>query len=88
MRHMVNSAWIGVCARELARFERCLSRLPDTQEQYLLNLLRRNATTWFGERHRFGRIRSVADYQKQVPITGYEALCPISRISQAGGAVF
>ena len=76
IRRMVNGAWISACSREQARFKAALSRVADTQERYLLELLRRNALTQFGETHGFAQIRSVAGYQKGVPITGYDALGP------------
>ncbi len=76
IRPLLNRAWITACSRELARFKGALSRVAATQEQYLLNLLRRNARTRFGESHGFGQIRSVAEYQTRVPITAYDALTP------------
>jgi hypothetical protein len=76
IRRMLNGAWISACSCQRARFEGALGRVADTQERYLLNLLRNNARTRFGERHGFAQIRSVAEYQKRVPITGYEALAP------------
>jgi hypothetical protein len=44
------------------------------QEQGLLRLVRAAAATRFGRDHGFERIRSVADYQKAVPLRTYEAL--------------
>ncbi|HWI60922.1 MAG TPA: GH3 auxin-responsive promoter family protein, partial [Symbiobacteriaceae bacterium] len=46
--------------------------MADTQERYLLDLVRRNAGTEFGRAHGFDRIRSVADYQAAVPLSTYE----------------
>ena len=40
----------------------------------LFDLLNRNAATRFGKKHDFAGIRSVAEFQAQVPITGYDAL--------------
>ncbi len=43
------------------------------QEQVLEYLVRRGRDTRFGRDHQFDQIRSVADYQRQVPIRTYEA---------------
>lgn len=43
-----------------------------TQERQLLRLVRRAADTRFGTEHGFGHIRSVADFQRRVPIRRYE----------------
>ena len=45
---------------------------PEVQEQQLLKLLRRAAETRFGKDHDFADIRSVADYQRRVPLRRYE----------------
>ena len=70
---LINSAWIAGCSREHARFTAALVRVAETQTAYLLDLLKRNAATRFGEEHGFAQIRSVADYQARVPVAGYEA---------------
>ena len=44
------------------------------QEQTLLRLVGKSRHTRFGRDHRFGSIRSVADFQRAVPIRTYEAL--------------
>jgi hypothetical protein len=45
-----------------------------TQQALLLGLVRRAAATRFGHDHGFGAIRSVADFQRAVPLRRYEAL--------------
>lgn len=45
-----------------------------TQQALLLGLLKRAATTRFGRDHGFGAIRSVAGFQRAVPLRRYEAL--------------
>ncbi len=57
-----------------ARLRR-LSRLDPAriQQDQLLHLVRRAADTRFGRDHGFAEIRSVADFQRRVPIRRYEA---------------
>ncbi len=45
-----------------------------TQQALLLGLVRRAATTRFGRDHGFDAIRTVADFQRAVPLRRYEAL--------------
>jgi hypothetical protein len=75
-RRIINRAWIAACSREQARFSRALERIEETQSRYLLDLLRRNARTQFGEKHNFSIIATVAEYQQRVPQNPYETLAP------------
>ncbi len=43
-----------------------------TQQEQLLRLLRKAVNTRFGREHSFEKIRTVEDYQKQVPLRFYE----------------
>ncbi len=72
--HMINTAWIAACSREHARFTAAVGRVAEAQTSCLFDLLNRNIATRFGKKNGFARIRSVAEYQAQVPITGYDAL--------------
>jgi hypothetical protein len=74
IRRLVNEAWIAAGSREHARFSAALGRVAATQSDHLFRLLRRNAATCFGTRHRFAQIRSVSEYQERVPVTGFDAL--------------
>src|SRR5660397_162313 len=46
--------------------------LDSIQSNYLLELVKKNATTKFGKHHDFSTIHSVRDFQKSVPISNYE----------------
>lgn len=54
--------------------ERRLGRhsAADLQSRELLRLVRRAEATAFGRDHRFGEIRTVADYQERVPLRSFE----------------
>ena len=75
-QRIINRVWIAACAREHARFSAALERVEETQRRCLLNLLRRNARTQFGEKHGFSEIATVAEYQQRVPQNAYESLTP------------
>ena len=46
------------------------------QERKLLEIVRRNRETAYGQDHGFSRIGGVADFQAQVPVNTYDALEP------------
>jgi hypothetical protein len=75
-RRIINRVWIAACAREHARFSNALERVEETQRNYLLDLLRRNARTQFGEKNGFSKINTVAEFQQRVPQNSYEMLAP------------
>ncbi len=53
------------------------ARFPElAQADYLRRLLRDQRDTAYGRAHAFDAVRSVADYQAQVPIVDYETLRP------------
>jgi hypothetical protein len=55
------------------RLARLARQIPaEVQEQQLLRLVRHAAGTRFGRAHQFDRINSVADFQRQVPLRGYD----------------
>lgn len=52
-----------------------------TQEQLLLRILRRHADTDFARKHGFASIHSPADFQRQLPVAGYDYFEPyIARV--------
>ncbi|MHC5211442.1 MAG: GH3 auxin-responsive promoter family protein [Planctomycetota bacterium] len=56
--------------------------MAETQAALLRSTLRANVDTDFGRRHGFDRIGTVADYQRAVPVRGYDELRPwIDRIA-------
>jgi len=58
------------------RFVRATSEPEKEQEKVLLEIVRRNQDTAFGQKHYFSRIRSVSDFQSQVPIRDYDSIFP------------
>jgi hypothetical protein len=54
----------------------CLARRDPVAEQQrqLMHLVGRAARTRFGRNHRFGEIRTAADFQAQVPLQRYEGM--------------
>jgi hypothetical protein len=66
---------------EYRRFVAATERPREVQRAKLLDIVATNASTAYGRLHNFDAIRSVADFQRTVPIVAYEELRPyISRM--------
>ncbi len=76
--------------RMLNRMLRATENLRDKQTATLLEKVRRNASSEYGREHGFDKIKSVADFRRQIPITTYEDLKPYVEKVKSGdlGAMF
>lgn len=75
-------AWTGSNLPAYARYRAALDDPRRAQEDLLLGYLRENGDTAFGRAHAFGRLRSVAEYQEQVPLAGWDDVAPwVDRIA-------
>jgi hypothetical protein len=70
---LANSAWFAGCLPALARFRRATKRVAETQSSILRRTLAANQETEFGREHRFGSVKTIADYQNLVPLCDYES---------------
>ncbi len=67
--------------RNLRRFEAATLDPVGFQQRLLQSILQFHATTAFGRDHGFATIRSAADFRRQLPLAGYEAIEPyINRV--------
>ena len=73
---LANRAYMMSAAPARARFERAARRPADVQRALLQRMLARNAGTAFGREHGFDRIRTLRDYQAQVPLRDWDAYAP------------
>ena len=71
-----NLAWWLSRAPGARRFRAALRDPEGIQHRRLMRLVRRHAGTAFGREHGFGEIRSVADFQRRVPVVDYDAHQP------------
>lgn len=63
-------------SRSFRAFERAAADPGAAQRERLFDLLQRNRDTAFGREHGFSAIASVKDFQRRVPIRGYDELEP------------
>jgi len=68
--------WLASLVPEALRFQRALRDPARTQRRLLLRRLADNTRCAYGREHGFATIRSVADFQRRVPIARYDALGP------------
>ena len=54
------------------RFEEATKNPAQVQNDKILNMVMKNADTEYGRRHEFSAIKTIEDFQKQVPIVTYE----------------
>jgi len=71
-----NVLWTGANAAAYASYRRARRDARAAQARILFEFLRRNRETEYGRLHGYGSIRSIAQFQEQVPICGYDHLEP------------
>lgn len=71
VRRVADRGFLTYSRRRVAELDRLDAYR--VQERILQKLVRFATPTAFGEDHRFDRIRSIMDYQRQVPLRDYEA---------------
>lgn len=68
----------------IKRFRQSLRNPGKVQEKVLLRILKRNKDTVYGKRYNFAKIKSINDFQKNVPLSDYDDLLPlIERLKNA-----
>ena len=81
---MIRKLLIGAAMRlmvakgkgSLRRLEKAAKKPMEINEALLYKILRENRDSEFGRAHRFGEIRSIEDFRKNVPPSGYEDYVP------------
>lgn len=68
----INRGWHCLSRSEGLCFQRSTNDVVNVQWQLLEGILQRNADSVYGRIYDFGRIRSIAEYQANVPIVRYE----------------
>jgi hypothetical protein len=68
------------------RFERAAGACEAAQHARLRRLLADNRDTAYGRAHGFGAVSSLGDWQRRVPVAGYEELAPWVERAAAGEA--
>ncbi len=70
--------------KAISRYARRNGDVPAVQRALLRSILRRNKDTVFGREHGFGDMRTIADYQRRVPIREWAQLIPYVEAVIAG----
>jgi len=61
---------------EVRRFDAACRTCEQSQAQRLIEIISPNVETEYGRKHRFDLVKTIADYQKAVPVNEYENLSP------------
>jgi hypothetical protein len=83
---LLNSAWMLWCSRENVAFRRATRRVAHTQASVLVQILKKNETSLFGRTHGFASVKSIRDYQRQVPLSVYDDYAEPIRLVASGEA--
>lgn len=67
---------IKIRAFEADKFDKKTHDPAGAQKEFLLRLLYDNRDTLFGKEHKFSRIRTVEEFQRNIPVNNYETLRP------------
>lgn len=69
---LINGLWSLSARPADDAFQHALGRPVETQDRILADLLKRNASTTYGRKLGFDRIRSMKEFRARVPITTYD----------------
>jgi len=84
MSLLVRTLFQAFGSSTLREFQRQCATPINTQQKLLIQLLGQNRDTEYGKIHRFAGISNIKDFQKQVPIVGYEELQPYIEKEMSG----
>lgn len=70
---LLNTLWMLRCLPDAHAFHRATADVARCQEALLREMLVRNRDTVFGREHGFDSIRTVAEYQRRIPLATYES---------------
>ncbi len=73
---ILNSIISLVNAKRLSQIDEFKNKPVEVQHNQLFTLIHKAQSTYFGEKYDFKNIKTIADYQKKVPIHDYTALEP------------
>jgi len=75
--------------KQLSEYNRevdCSDTLKHRQEKWLFECIGRNKGTDYGRKYNFGQIKTIIDYQKQVPIVSYQDISTYIESIAKGGS--
>ncbi len=75
--------------RAAKRFEAASQNAAEVQRDLLFSMMEKNANTEYGKKYGFGSVKSVEDYQKQVPVITYTDIADdMVRVTEGAKNVF
>jgi hypothetical protein len=73
---LVNDMTVWFLKRRFERIEQFMKYPIETQQRIFSELIETARYTEWGSRYNYGQIRSVKEFQEQVPISSYEQFTP------------
>jgi hypothetical protein len=85
---LLSGAWLSAQAPAWMRFRAALRTPARAQEEVLRRIVASSAGSAFGREHRLTEVRSITDFQRRVPVRGYDAYEPwIDRVARGESQV-
>lgn len=80
-----NSLWLLLSFNKYLKFRIASKSVKETQEKILMRLIKKNQLSEFGQKNKFSSIKSIADFQKRLPLTDYDYYSEsVSKIEKGG----
>jgi sterol desaturase/sphingolipid hydroxylase (fatty acid hydroxylase superfamily) len=76
MNLLLRLGFAKIALTDWRKLEKATRHIATEQQRVLRRILQQNRETAFGERHHFGEIACVADYQRLCPVQTYDSLRP------------
>src|SRR5690606_30126580 len=73
---LIDSLGNSVMKRRLRQIEKTINNPHEVQQAVLMDLLKKARGTVYGKKYGFGDIKTLRQFQEQVPIVSYEDLVP------------
>lgn len=80
----LNTSLKWLLQRRLPRIQAMMNHPGRVQQQVFTQLIRAGRSTEWGKKYRYNAIRTIADFQQQVPVSTYEDLFPYIERVMAG----
>lgn len=86
----LTSFLFGIATKKPAqRFDVACQDAATTQRELILGMIRKNAETEYGRKYGFGAIRTIDDWQREVPVVTYEDIKEdMTRVTEGAKGVF
>ncbi|MCC6370969.1 MAG: GH3 auxin-responsive promoter family protein [Bacteroidia bacterium] len=81
---IINSIASWLMKKRMHQIELFIKYPNDVQQEWLMNLVKDAAGTWYGKKHHFATIENYTQFKNLVPLNDYESLKPLIERTRRG----